>query len=409
VVYGVPALYLTAEEERILRGFEGEARARALEVIVRVGEALGASRLIEIKHAHISGVSYENIGDFGVEFIEGFRALGARFSVPTSVNPVSYDVDDLSSIPGVSFERSYIEAQEAIVRALRDMGADLIYTCTPYYAGIPEVYGLKAGDHVAWGESSAVAYANSVLGIRTNREGGPLALMAAIAGRTYYYGMHVDEERRPRVSYIVEPRVALDDVEAGVLGEVVARIHGDERPPHIVALFDGDSSVKEFLASLGTVSDMAMAHIDGITPEDPGGEVGEKVRIDYGDLEREVRERMPLEPVDIIYIGCPHSSIEELLRLARVLERVTVRAKVVISMSRNVYLKALKLGLVEKLRKTNATIVRNTCLIVSPFARYNRDVRVATNSYKAYHYLSRKGVKVYLMRVKDIEQLAQQT
>jgi predicted aconitase subunit 1 (EC 4.2.1.3) len=166
-------VYLTFEEERILKGFEGEAKARALEVIVKVGEALGASRLIRIKHAHISGVSYENIGDVGLEFIEGLRGLGARFSVPTSVNPVSYDVEDLSSIPGVTLERSYVEAQEAIARALRDMGADLVFTCTPYYAGIPEVYELKVGDHVAWGESSAVAYANSVLGIRTNREGAP--------------------------------------------------------------------------------------------------------------------------------------------------------------------------------------------------------------------------------------------
>jgi predicted aconitase len=407
VVCGVFALYLSAEEERILRGFEGEARARALEVIVRVGEALGASRLIEIKHAHISGVSYENIGDFGVEFIEGFRALGARFSVPTSVNPVSYDVDDLSSIPGVTFERSYVEAQEAIVRALRDMGADLIFTCTPYYAGIPEVYGLKAGDHVAWGESSAVAYANSVLGIRTNREGGPLALMAAIAGRTYYYGMHVEGERKPTISYVLEPRVVLDEVEAGVLGELVARMHVGERPPHVVALFEGDSALKEFLAALGTVSDIAMAHIHNITPENPGDEIKEVVKISYNMLEEELREKMPTDEVDIVYIGCPHSSLEELMKLAKTLEGTgTIKARIVVSTSREVYLKALKLGLVERLRRAKANIVRSSCLIVSPFANHNRGVKVATNSYKAYHYLSRKGVKAYLTRISYIKHLA---
>jgi len=95
-----------------------------------------------------------------------------------------------------------VEGQRAIVRALAFMGARLTFTCTPYY--IPDVSGLSRGASVAWGESSAVVYANSVLGLRTNREGGPLALMAAIAGRTYYYYMHVDSERVPRSSYRLE-------------------------------------------------------------------------------------------------------------------------------------------------------------------------------------------------------------
>ncbi len=399
-------MYLTVEEERILRGYEGEARARALEVIVRVGEALGASKLVRIKHAHISGVSYENIGDFGLEFIEGFRGLNARFSVPTTINPVSYDVDDLFSIPWVTLSEGYVRAQETVIRALRDMGADLIFTCTPYYARVAERYGLRLGDHVAWGESSAVAYANSVLGIRTNREGGPLALMAAIAGRTYYYGMHVDEERKPRISYVVEPKISLDDVESGILGEIIARSHRDERPPHVVALFDGDSSLKEFLAVLGTISDIAMANVQGVTPEDPGNEIGEVIRIDYKEIEERLEERIPQEQVDIIYIGCPHASVEELLKSAKILENIkTSKTKVVISMSRDVYIKALELGLIEKLKKANVSIIRNTCLIVSPFTKYGKDFKVATNSYKAYHYLSRKGIKAYLVSIKDIPKL----
>ena len=395
-------MYLDREEERILKGYEGEAKARALEVIVKVGEALGASKLIRIRHAHISGVSYENIGDYGLEFIEGFRALGAKFSVPTSVNPVSYDVDDLSSIPGVTLSRDYVKAQEAIIRALREMGAELELTCTPYYTDIPRRYALKLGDHVAWGESSAVAYANSILGIRTNREGGPLALMAAIAGRTYYYGMHVPEERRPRISYVLNHGKPLDEVEAGILAEFIAEAHRDERPPHVVALFEGDSSLKEFLATLGTLSDIAMAHIEGITPEDPGNEIRERVEVDYWELERRLEGKMPQEPVDIIYIGCPHASLEELSKLARALEGKVLKAKLIISMSRSVYMEALGTGVLEKLRRLNATIIRSSCLVVSPFPRYNRGVRLATNSYKAYHYLSRKGIKAYLLRLKDL-------
>lgn len=396
-------MYLDREEERILQGYEGEAKAKALRVIVKVGEALGASRLIRIKHAHISGVSYENIGDYGLELIESFRGMGAKFSVPTTVNPISYDVDDVSSIPGVKLDKAYVRAQEIILRALSDMGADLELTCTPYYTGVTERYNLKPGDHVAWGESNAVAYANSVLGLRTNREGGPLALMAAIAGRTYYYGMHLDEERRPRISYIVEPSVALDEVEAGLLGEVIAELHRDERPPHVVVAFKGDYSLKEFLAALGTASDIPMAYIEGVTREERGDEIVRREVISLDEIRRRLEERMPREPVDVIYIGCPHSSLEEVAELARILENVgSLRARVVISTSRSTYLKALESGLIGKLREHNVSIVRSSCLIVSPFSKYNRGVRVATNSYKAYYYLSRRGVKSYLIRLSDI-------
>ncbi|MEM4962447.1 MAG: aconitase X, partial [Acidilobaceae archaeon] len=122
-------MFLDSEEERILEGYEGEAKARALKVIVKVGESLGASRLIKIKHAHISGVSYENIGDSGLEFINNFRLLGAKFSVPTTINPISYDLLDYNSIYGLKLSREYIRAQELILRALEDMGAELILTC----------------------------------------------------------------------------------------------------------------------------------------------------------------------------------------------------------------------------------------------------------------------------------------
>ncbi|MEM4559558.1 MAG: aconitase X catalytic domain-containing protein [Acidilobaceae archaeon] len=396
-------MFLDSEEERILEGYEGEAKARALKVIVKVGESLGASRLIKIKHAHISGVSYENIGDSGLEFINNFRLLGAKFSVPTTINPISYDLLDYNSIYGLKLSREYIRAQELILRALEDMGAELILTCTPYYTRIPERYNLKVGDHVAWGESSAVAYANSILGIRSNREGGPLALMAAIAGRTYYYGMHIDEERIPRVEYIVES-IMLDEAEAGVLGEIIAGIHRDSRPPMVNALFKNNPSIKEFLAAISTAGDLAMAHIRGITPEDPRGEISERVNITIRDIERLLEERSPIGDVDIVYIGCPHASLDEFKTFIRMLEEKHSRgkARIIVSMSRSVFMEALSIGLVERAQNIGVSIVRDSCLIVSPFSRFNRDVSVVTNSYKAYYYLSRRGVKTYLARTRDL-------
>ncbi|NAZ39364.1 MAG: DUF521 domain-containing protein, partial [Acidilobus sp.] len=169
-------MYLTREEERVLAGEEGWAKAKALEVVVKVGEALGAERLQPIVHAHASGVSYYNIGEPGRRLLEDLASSGARFSVPTTVNPIGFDLDAPSSLTIAEIDNRLVEGQRAIVRALASMGARLTFTCTPYY--IPDVSGLSRGASVAWGESSAVVYANSVLGLRTNREGGPLALMA---------------------------------------------------------------------------------------------------------------------------------------------------------------------------------------------------------------------------------------
>ncbi|MCS7107596.1 MAG: aconitase X catalytic domain-containing protein [Acidilobaceae archaeon] len=393
-------MFLTREEERVLAGEEGEAKAKALRVVVKVGEALGAEKLIPIKHAHISGVSFENIGEPGVEFIEGFAQLGARFSVPTSVNPVSYDTEEPSSIPGLQLSPEYVKWQERALKALGKMGAELELTCTPYYVGIPQRYGLGAGDHVAWGESSAVAYANSVLGIRSNREGGPLALAAAIAGKTYYYGMHIEEERRPRVEYIVEGE--LEEAEAGILGEMIALSHKDSRPPLVRASFSSNASLKEFLAAISTAGDLAMAHIAGVTPEEPGGEVRERVTVERVQIEEALRRRGPPGEVDIVYLGCPHASLRELKEFLASIEGRRTKSKLVISMSRSAYLEALREGVLSKALQLGAAVVRDSCLVVSPFYKFNRSATLVTNSFKAYSYLSRRGMKVYMARTREL-------
>ncbi|MDM7274553.1 MAG: aconitase X catalytic domain-containing protein [Thermoprotei archaeon] len=395
-------MHLTRDEERVLAGEYGEAMAEALTVIVRVGEALGAERLISIKHAHISGVSYDNIGEPGRRFIERLYVAGAKFSVPTTFNPVSYDLEEPSSIPSLKLDPNYVRAQESIVRALAAMGAELELTCTPYYAGVTVKHGLSKGDSIAWGESSAVAYANSVLGLKTNREGGPLALMAAIAGRTYYYGMHIDGERKPRIAYYVESPNPLDEAEAGVLGEIIASMHSDERPPMVKAKFSGDPSIREFLAAVGTASDIPMVHIEGVTPEDPGTGVREVVKITYEEVRGKLESMAPEGPVDIIYIGCPHASLEELEHLAKTLEKLgKPRTPIIVSTSRSVYTKLLAAGLAPKLKNLGVTIARDTCLIVSPYTKHNKNVKIATNSYKAYHYLKRKGAKAYLTKIHE--------
>ncbi len=400
-------MYLSREEERILAGHEGEAKALALKVIVKVGESLGAERLVGIKHAHVSGASYMTIGEAGRRFLEKLASMGAKFSVPTTVNPVSYDVEEPDRLPRTRLEPRVLKGQSAILKALESMGAELLLSCTPYYAEIPARAGLKEGDHVAWGESSAVAYANSVLGIRTNREGGPLALMAAIAGRTYYYGAHDPEWRKPVKAYRVAVPRPLDEAVAGILGEYVALTHDYERPPLIDAWFSGDAALKEFLAAIGTAGSLAMAYIPGVTPGDPGNDIIDVEELGEEEVRRLVEEKEPTWKPDIIYVGCPHAGVEEVTRLARTLKRAgRVRAEVVVSTSRSVYLKLAAAGVVAELEAAGARFIRDTCLIVSPFSRQNKGVKVATNSYKAYHYLKKRGLEVGIASIERLVELA---
>lgn len=402
-------MWLTREEERILAGEEGEAKALALDVIVRVGESLGAQRLIPIKHAHVSGASYMTIGEAGARFIERLARMGARFEVPTTVNPISYDTHHPEEIPGgFRVDPRIVARQASIIDAFRSMGADLILTCTPYYTEAPAKAGLKIGDHVAWGESNAVAYANSVMGLRTNREGGPLALMAAIAGRTYYYGMHIAENRRPRVAYRVEVKRPLSDAEAGVLGEMIATLHREEGPPLVDAIIGREAPLKEFLAAIGSAGDLAMAYIPGVTPEDPGDLVSEVVFIEEGDLADALESRGPDGEIDLVYVGCPHSSLEELRELSLGLARVGARPRVpiIVSISGHLYWEAVREGIVERLSGYGVSFVRDTCLIVSPFPKMGRGLRVATNSYKAYFYLNKKGVKAFLAPISKLVEMS---
>jgi len=212
-------MYLTKEEERILRGDEGEVKARALKVVVKVGEIFGAERLINVSHAHVSGISYFNIKKYGVEFLEDLANNGAKFSVFTTANPyAAYYL----SFNGRGFSKNVIDNQERIINALTSMGARA-FTCAPYHIRRP-----KVGEHLAWAESNAVLYANSVLGARTNREGGPLALLEAIVGRAPYCGMHVDEERYPSILIKVPKPSSLS--EAAVIGYLTGKLSPSKIP-----------------------------------------------------------------------------------------------------------------------------------------------------------------------------------
>ena len=338
--------------------------------------------------------------------MEELAEAGAEFSVPTTVNPLGFDLDKPEAF-GV--RREYIRGQMRIIRALRRMGALPTFTCTPYETDILRAQPLEPGSHVAWGESSAVVYANSFMGLRTNREGGPLALMAAIAGSTYYYGLHRPEERIPEVEYIVRAEEPLDEAEAGVLGMMMGETHRSPRPPRLLARFRGELALRELSAALGAAGSVGMVHVEGLTPEPlpRGWRPAERIEIEYAEIRGRLEELGPADPrgVDVYFVGCPHYSIKDLEALAAAAEKLGgVRGEFIVAIPREAYVEALGKGLIGRLRSLGFTVIRDTCLIVSPYKV--EGLRILTNSYKALFYLSRRGAKVGLASVGDMVRMA---
>ena len=188
-------MYLSREEESIYQGEQGETLRRMMEILVALGDIYGAEKLVPVRSVQIAGVSYKNIGEAGLEWISD---LQGRVVVPSILNPAGMDLCRWKEM-GISEE--FALKQQQTIEAYRRLGVTIDCTCTPY-----QIYDDLAsrGDHLAWSESSAVSYANSVIGARTNREGGPSALAAALVGKTALFGYHLDENRMP--THLVEVR-----------------------------------------------------------------------------------------------------------------------------------------------------------------------------------------------------------
>ena len=185
-------MYLTKEEEKTLAGEEGEVYERMLRLLVRLGEIYGADRMIPVGSVQVAGVSFKSIGEPGLEFLEDYASKGAKVKVLTYLNPAGMDMEGWKEL---GFPEDFAGKQVRIMNAFKRMSIVITATCTPYLAGnLP-----RFREHLAWSESSAVSFANSVIGARTNREGGPSALAAGLCGVTPNYGLHLEENRKPSI------------------------------------------------------------------------------------------------------------------------------------------------------------------------------------------------------------------
>ena len=243
-------------DERILDGEQGETRQKMLEILVALGTVFGAERLVSVKSVQVSGASYKTIGKYGLEWLE---ELDARAVVPAVLNPVGMPRGRWQEM---GIDPAFAEKQNAVIAAYERLGIRLECTCTPYYLNSP-----RYKDHLAWSESSAVSYANSVIGARTNREGGPAALAAAIIGKTPCYGLHLAANRTPQM--VVEVATGGRDLSIahyGALGYLAGKRVGN-RIPYFRDIRPNADGLKALGAAMAATGAVALYHVEGVTPE----------------------------------------------------------------------------------------------------------------------------------------------
>ena len=364
---------LTREEEAILGGSEGETRRRMLELLVGLGRVFNASRLVPVASAQVSGASYKTIGRWGLEWLE---SLDARVTVPTILNPVGMDRERWQE---AGIAPDFAENQEKVLAVFRRLGVRLECTCTPY-----EILPTRFGEHLAWAESSAVVYANSAIGARTNREGGPAALAAAIMGKTPCYGLHLDENRAPQLVIRVEGfgRDPGQPDHFGALGFLAGKIAGN-RVPFFRGIRPGPDELKALGAAMAASGAVALFHVEGVTPEAgrllPAITGLEEHSITAADVAGLLQET----PVEAVAMGCPHCSAGELAEIARLLRGKRVKIPLFVFTSRHVMEE--NRALVEGIEASGARVYADTCMVVSPMMEAYSSVMV--DSGKAYAYV----------------------
>jgi predicted aconitase len=372
-------MYLTEKEERMLNGEEGYAVRKSMEILVALGDIYGAERLIKVGSVQVAGVSYHNLGDAGLEFLNELARDG-EVKVLTTLNPAGMDLENWKDL-GIDAE--FAEKQNLVIDAFRKMGIIISCTCTPYLIGNLPRYG----EHVAWSESSAVTFANSVIGAKTNREGGPSALAAAFVGKTPCYGLHLDENRVPDIH--VQVMASLKKLpDWGALGYCIGE-KAENKIPYITGIKDAElDELKSFCASVVTYGSKPLFYIQGITPGSDGHQPPkEKVTVEDHDI-REAYKSINDEvtDIDLVCIGCPHCSIKEIAEIAELLKdkRIGPNTEFWVATSRSAKQIADKRGYTEIIERAGGKFACDTCMAVAPLE--GRFRAVATTSAKGCYY-----------------------
>lgn len=374
-------MYLTTEEESILNGEKGPVLERMMRLLTRLGDIYGADKMIPVGSVQVAGVSYKSIGDPGLEFLEDMASKGAQVQVVTFLNPAGMDLEDWEDI---GFPPDFAEHQIRIMEAFKNMGLVITSTCTPYLAGnLP-----RFREHIAWSESSAVSFANSVLSARTNREGGPSALAAALLGKTPNYGLHLEENRSPQVVVDVSAQMG-SDADFGALGWHIGKLVKNKIPYYRgLPSWTTTDDLKALGAAMAASGAVALYYAEELTPEAHLQEVSglEEISVEDQNIADTYAALNTGEEPDIIILGCPHASLRDIQKTAALLEGKTLKKPLWICTSRMMKEAANRMGYTAIIETAGGRIVADTCMVVSPIESMGYST-TACSSGKAAQYL----------------------
>ncbi len=405
---------LTRTEQDILAGARGEAPRRALEYQVEVGKFWGAKRFVPVTNVHMMG-DIEVMGDGGLQYLRDFAALGARCAVGTTTNARCID---FAHCRRLGQDEREADKERELIGHLRGMDVVTTDTCINYQT----VYQPHLGEHVAWGDTGTVIYANSVFGARSNFESGPAALAAAITGRTPEYGFHLDVHRHG--TFTVELKAELEDLaDWGAVGKLVGEAH---QSYFAVPVFHGyrrsptADELKHLGAALASYGSMGMFHFVGVTPEAPtveaalGGKApAERVVIANADIERVYAGyRMGDGDARLVVFSGPQQSLFEMKHLAALFagRKIANGSSVFVTTNGAVLAQAQHLGYAKVLENAGVTLLEGVCFYIlqnlSPMREANKWTNMVSNSAKIVNIIGAHRFNTILRRSADCVEIA---
>ena len=405
---------LTLEEEVILRGDRGEAVEEALRVQLQVGEFFGAQGFVGVSNVHMMG-DIEVMGDGGLEFLRRMAGLGARCVVDTTTNARCFDFDYVERL---NQDKETAEKEKELISLLQEIRVMTTDTCINYQS----LYQPHLGEHVAWGDTGTVIYANSVLGARSNFESGPVAFATALTGRTPAYGFHLDECRKGKilVELEAEPRNLAD---WGAIGKLIGEKYQDYfSVPVFVGVKDSPTAdeLKHLGASLASYGSMGMFHMVGVTPEARtledafGGEEPKRtVTVTDGDIE-DLYTSYDTKggSANLVVFSGPQLSLYELRTLSELLEgrKVSEGTSLIVTTNRGYKSAGEKLGYLRKIEDAGGMVLEGVCFyILDSIARLrveNGWDNLVTNSAKLANIIAAHKFNPILRRTEECVEVA---
>lgn len=385
-------MYLTNAEEKALAGECGEALEIAYRVLLAIGKLGNAKKLIPISWAHISGVSYLTIGEYGLDFLKTISGSGSKFKVFSTVNPCGMDIENWRSL---KIPEDYANKQLQIIDCYKMLGISNSFTCVPF-----ETYEVpKRGTPVAWAESSAAIFANSILGLRTNRESAVSALACALTGKTVYSDLQISANREPTKNIRVNlkrTRTFGGSLDYGVLGYFAGK-----QVPGVIGFQGLRASItlaeaKSLSAAIGTVGSSGMFALNSKAKVDT-------IEFNDSDYEDTIGELSQAENGEAVIFGCPQLTLEELKDLSDSVRGKHFKKQCVVFCSSMMFEKAKKQGFTDVIESAGAMFVRDACADFTPLISSLGVDSIVTDSAKGAHYMRKvHGVDISLKSTQEI-------